>query len=361
MATVKSKSGQKRRGKKKSADSGLKSFFKAHSLAITIAGAIFAALVIGASIIALPSYHGSEVMIYIPRSATEASVKDSLRAKLGNTLGNRVFMLWQFQGGRPSVSHGAYRVEDGMSAGKLSHRLATGAQSPLKVTFNGTRTMDRLADQVTGPLEMTSRQFLNACKSVLVDSGFSEPEFPAAFVPDTYEFYWTIDPDALVGKLLDYRNRFWTDSRKKQATDMGLTPVQVATLASIVEEETAKSDERPKVARLYLNRLGRDMKLQADPTVKFAVGDFSIRRVLHQHLAVESPYNTYKNNGLPPGPIRVVEKASIDAVLNAPNHDFIYMCAKEDFSGYHNFASDYATHEANARKYQNELNKRGIK
>jgi UPF0755 protein len=131
-------------------------------------------------------------------------------------------------------------------------------------------------------------------------------------------------------------------------------------VASIVEEETAKSDERPKVARLYLNRLAKGMKLQADPTVKFAVGDFSLQRITGKHIATDSPYNTYRVNGLPPGPIRIVDRRTVDDVLNAPQHGYIYMCAKEDFSGYHNFATDFATHQANARRYQAELNKRNI-
>ena len=141
---------------------------------------------------------------------------------------------------------------------------------------------------------------------------------------------------------------------------MGLTPVDVATIASIVEEETAKSDERPKVARLYINRVDRNMPLQADPTVKFAVGDFSLRRITNKHLQGESPHHTYLHAGLPPGPIRIAAKSTLEAVLNAPMHNYLYMCAKEDFSGYHNFAVDYNTHLNNARRYQAELNRRKI-
>ena len=210
------------------------------------------------------------------------------------------------------------------------------------------------------PPPCTPEEFLEACYEVLPDSGFDRPNFPAAFIPDSYEFYWSSTPANVVTRLLDYRNKFWTDERRSKAKSLGLTPTEVATVASIVEEETAKTDEKPKVARLYLNRIAKGIKLQADPTVKFASGDFSLRRITGKHLAIESPYNTYRIKGLPPGPIRVAAGATIDAVLNAPDHDYIYMCAKEDFSGYHNFAKDYATHQANARRYQAELNRRQI-
>jgi UPF0755 protein len=165
----------------------------------------------------------------------------------------------------------------------------------------------------------------------------------------------------VVNKLVDSRDAFWTTERRAAAKKMGLTPVEVAIVASIVEEESNKADERPLIARLYLNRYFIGMKLQADPTVKFAVGDFSLRRITGKHLTIDSPYNTYRNQGLPPGPIRIAEKTAMDAVLNAPQHSYLYMCAKEDFSGRHNFAEDYATHLQNARRYQDALNQRGIK
>ena len=220
--------------------------------------------------------------------------------------------------------------------------------------------MKQLSERIASQLQCTPDEFMRACEEVLPDSGFSRQNFPAAFIPDSYEFYWSATPANVVRRLLDYRNRFWNKERRAKAKELNLTPAQVATVASIVEEETAKADEKPKVARLYLNRLKKGIKLQADPTVKFASGDFSLRRITGKYLAIESPYNTYKVNGLPPGPIRIPAGSTIDAVLNAPQHDYIYMCAKEDFSGYHNFASDYSTHMANARRYQAELNRRGI-
>lgn len=269
-------------------------------------------------------------------------------------------MLWKLMGGSAEKSQGAYKVNLGQTALNISRRIATGRQTPVNVTFNGTRTMEQLSNRIASQLQCSPQEFLDACAEILPESGFSRQNFPAAFIPDSYEFYWSASPRNVVKRLLDYRNRFWNDERRTKAKTLGLTPAEVATVASIVEEETAKRDERPLVARLYLNRLKKGIKLQADPTVKFASGDFTLRRITGKHLAIESPYNTYKVKGLPPGPIRVPAGSTLDAVLNAPNHDYIYMCAKEDFSGYHNFAKDYPTHQANARRYQAELNRRNI-
>ena len=180
-------------------------------------------------------------------------------------------------------------------------------------------------------------------------------------MPDTYEFYWDITPEKTLDRLNDYYEDFWTDKRKSKAEKLGLTPDEVATIASIVEEETVKADERGKVARLYLNRYQQGMRLQADPTVKFALGDFSIKRITVPMTQINSPYNTYRVNGLPPGPIRLPEKSTIDAVLDAPQHDYLYMCARADFSGYHDFTRDYSSHLDNAHRYQDALNSRGIK
>lgn len=310
---------------------------------------------------ALSGYHGDEVRIYIPSGATAEQVGDTLRTRLGDSFGCKVYDIWKMQGGRPETARGSYVVKPGTRAAALSRRLFYGRQTPMKFTFNNIRTMSALAERAAAKLEFSASDFLAACDSVLPASGYSPQAYPAAFVPDTYELYWTTSPAETVKKLVGARDRFWTDSRRKQASRLGLTPVEAATVASIVEEETAKADERPAVARLYINRLDKKMRLQADPTVKFAVGDFSLRRITGRHLKTLSPYNTYINAGLPPGPIRIASQAAIDAVLNAPEHDYLYMCAKEDFSGYHNFAADYAAHMANARRYQAALDRRGIK
>ena len=176
-----------------------------------------------------------------------------------------------------------------------------------------------------------------------------------------YELYWTLQPKALLERMNKEAQKFWNDKRVLEAKQLGLTPDEVMTVASIVEQETAYNPEKPMVAGMYLNRLNQKMPLQADPTVKFALGDFALRRILHEHLRVNSPYNTYKVKGLPPGPICIPSVESINAVLHRANHNYLYMCAKEDFSGSHNFATTYAEHQKNATKYAAALNARGIR
>ena len=349
----------KNKKKKKKGDTWL----HRHSMGIMIAA--IALVVTFGSILAfafIPYTSGSDDgdWVYVPHDATTSQVKDSLKTALGSSMGTRVYIMWKLMGSNPAKTEGAYRINFGQTALGIARRMATGRQTPVKVTFNGTRTMGMLADRIASQLQCSADEFMDACNEVLPDRGFTKATFPAAFIPDTYEFYWSADPANVVRRLLDYRDAYWTDERMAKAKALGLSKVEVATVASIIEEETAKKDERPLVARLYLNRLKKGMRLQADPTVKFAVGDFSLRRIKGEHLKKNSPYNTYQVSGLPPGPIRVPTAAAMDDVLNAPHHNYIYMCAKEDFSGYHNFAVDYATHQANARRYQQELNRRKI-
>lgn len=338
-----------------------KGFLRRHAAAFVITVIAVAAIAACALTWALTRHDGSPQWIFLPRNASVDAVADSLRSALGEKEGNRVFSLWKLQGGKPEKAHGAYRVETGQSALRTARRIATGAQTPVRLTFNNIRTIDQLADRIGQIMECQADSFLHSADTVLATRGFTEPEYVAAFLPDTYEMYWTARPDAIVRRLLSYRDNFWTPERRAQAQALGLTPAQVATLASIVEEESNKTDEYPKIARLYLNRLSRGMRLQADPTVKFATGNFDLRRVRGRHLSLKSPYNTYQNEGLPPGPIRLADRRAIDAVLSAPEYPYLYMCARSDFSGYHDFASDYQTHRANARRYQQALNRRSIK
>ncbi|MBD5266986.1 MAG: endolytic transglycosylase MltG [Bacteroides sp.] len=306
-------------------------------------------------------YQGDEPRwIYVHGGETEEGLKATLGSELG-TAGERAATLWSLFGGDVAKAHGAYRIAPGSSPARIYRMLKNGAQTPVKLTFNNIRTMGQLAARVAECVEADSAAFMAACDSVLPPLGFKRAEYAAAFLPDTYEFYWTSSPEKIVERLSGFRNSFWNDDRRAKAKALGLTPVQVATVASIAEEETNDRQERGIVARLYLNRVHKGMKLQADPTVKYAVGDFALRRITGAHLGVNSPYNTYRVEGLPPGPIRVAAAATLDAVLDSKPHDYLYMCAKEDFSGRHNFAKDYATHQENARRYHKALNARGIK
>jgi UPF0755 protein len=185
--------------------------------------------------------------------------------------------------------------------------------------------------------------------------GFNKDNIICMFIPNTYEVYYTISADQLIERMYDEYQNFWNEERKQKANELGLSPIEVSILASIVQAESIKRDEAPIIAGLYLNRLKQGIPLQADPTLVFAVGDFTIKRVLNEHKEVESPYNTYKNKGLPPGPINMPEIATIDAVLNYKPSNYLYMCAKEDFSGYHNFTASYNEHLKNARRYQAAL------
>lgn len=308
------------------------------------------------------TYDGAQpVRIYIPRGADSDDVSKILTDSLGD-YGATVARIWQWRDGKPEVAVGSYVISKGDRVWSVVNRLRFGAQTPIRLTFNNIRTLGDLASRISSKMTWDSAAFVNGCAEVLPAMGYDTPEqYIAAFVPDTYEAFWTDSPAKLIKRLTSVRDAFWTSERREQAKSLNLTPVQATTLASIVEEETAKGDERPKVARLYLNRLAIDMPLQADPTVKFAIGDPTLRRITVPMLRTPSPYNTYLNKGLPPGPIRMPERATIDAVLHAPQHNYIYMCAREDFSGYHNFTDNYAVHQANGVCYRAALNARGIK
>lgn len=303
-------------------------------------------------------YDGEEaVWVKIPRGASKTDVADSLANALGQQYGSKVYSLW---GENTAGSRGAYRVEPGEKAFSIARRLDKGQQTPIKLTFNNIRTLDQLASRLTSRMDWDDGEFEQAFEAAANDAGISPAMFIGRMMPDTYEVYWTSSPAEVIGKITANYDRFWDDSRKAKAEALGLPPDQVGIIASIAEEETAKADERGKVARLYINRLRKGMKLQADPTVKFALGDFSIRRVGGDMLQTDSPYNTYRYAGLPPGPIRIPDRRTLDAVLDAPEHDYIYMCAKSDFSGYHDFTSDYATHQRNAAAFRAALDSRGI-
>ena len=261
------------------------------------------------------------------------------------------------------VKPGNYAIRPGDSMRDICLRLLSGNQTPVKLVLPSVRTLDRLAGAVSKQIMIDSAAVMGLLTDVrFLDSlGYTSETIPCLFIPNTYEVYWTMSPKQFVTRMVKERNAFWTPARTAKAKALGLTPNEVITLASIVDEETVKNDEKPMVAKLYLNRLKRGMLLQADPTVKFALGEFELRRILYVHLQTNSPYNTYKHAGLPPGPIRIPTISAIESVLNPANHSYLYMCAKEDFSGYHNFATTLTQHNVNARRYQQALNRRGIR
>lgn len=303
-----------------------------------------------------------EVVIKIPANASAQMVRDSVAKYLGDKYADKMLMMSKLENVDFSKRHGAYLLETGTSPFKAQRKLSKGSQYPVNITINGARGIDVLSERVAKKLDFSPDSLKEQLKDkdFLAQYGLNPSQALALFVDDTYQVYWNASPETFSKKIGENYKKIWNESRLKKAEALGLTPAEVIVIASIVDEETNKQDEKPSIARLYINRLKKGMKLQADPTVKFALGDFSLRRIRGEHLQVESPYNTYKIMGLPPGPIRTVTVADIDAVLDAPVHDYLYMCAKDDFSGYHNFAKDFNTHKINARNYQKALNRRNI-
>ena len=303
------------------------------------------------------------VLIYLDQDDNFDSLTVKIKAtgKVEMNRGMRLAVqLLQYE---DRVRPGCYDVGSGQCALNVIRRLRAGDQFPIRLTIPQTWTKEQLAARL-------SRQLM--ADSASLASLFNDPEALKAyetrpemlvslFVPDTYEVYWTITPEALLKRMAKEYKAYWTAERKALAEQQGLTPDEVAVLASIVDKETTNVDEMPMVAGMYLNRLRTNMPLQADPTVKFALGNFALRRLYNSHLACDNPYNTYKYAGLPPGPICVPSPQAINAVLHPAQHNYLYMCAKEDFSSAHNFAATYAEHLANARRYQQALNQRNIK
>lgn len=260
------------------------------------------------------------------------------------------------------IHTGRYEITKSNGPVAVFHKLKSGLQAPVSLTVPSVRTLDKLADAVSKKMMFSSKELLDPITDISVcrKYGYTPETISCMFIPNTYDLYWNMP----IGKFLDKMNseskKFWSFERKNKAKAMGLSPVEVITLASIVDEETANDGEKPMIAGMYYNRLKADMPLQADPTIKYALKQFDLKRIYHNMLSTNSPYNTYRNTGLPPGPIRIPTVKGIDAVLNYVHHDYLYMCAKEDFSGTHNFARTYDEHQKNAAKYSKALNERGI-
>lgn len=304
-----------------------------------------------------------EVFVYIPTDATFEDLQQILIAS--GVVQNTSSFRWVAEQKNfiQNIKSGRFLLKNGMNNNELVNLLRSGRQTPVNVVFNNVRTKEQFAGKVASQLELDSLALLSG----MIDTAFTNPldldalTVSSLFIPNTYEFYWDVSVANFLARMTAEHHHFWTEHRKTKAQKLKLSLKEITTLASIVEKETLKKDEQPKVAGLYINRLDRGIKLESDPTVIFAIGDFTINRVLNKDLKIDSPYNTYKYKGLPPGPISIPSIQAIDAVLNHEKHDFIFMCAKDDFSGYHNFAKTYAGHLNNARKYRKALNKRGIK
>jgi UPF0755 protein len=296
-------------------------------------------------------------LFIVESGATYRQVQDNLaRGNFVNDMVSFSFLARLYDYDK-SIKPGRYHLRKNMTNLQAIKILRAGIQEPVNITFTHVRLISELGERITKNLSITSEQFYSALNEFIATNkeGFNSDNILSMFIPNTYEVYFNISADDLVERMNKEYKRFWNDNRIKKADSLGLSPIEVSILASIVQAEAVKDDEAPSIAGLYLNRLKRDIALQADPTLVYAVGDFTLKRVLNEHKEVDSPYNTYKHAGLTPGPINMPRIAIIDAVLNAKSHNYIYMCAKEDFSGYHNFSSSLSQHLINARNYQRAL------
>lgn len=300
--------------------------------------------------------------LYIPTGGSFGDVKDSLAAhKLIKNMNSFTWVagLMEYPG---LVKPGRYRITKGMGNRQLVSKLRAGDQDAVDLTFNNIRKKENFAAFLGRELEPDSLDFLELMNdSAFVNElGFSTETIYTMFLPNTYKVFWNSQPDDFFHRIYQAYENFWNSDRRALADSIGLSPQEVSILASIVDQETNRKDEMATVAGVYMNRLNTGRRLEADPTVVFAMDDFTIRRVLNRHLRTPSPYNTYIHTGLPPGPITMPSEAAILSVLNYDRHDYFYFCAKADFSGYHAFAETHAQHMQNARAFQQALNERNI-
>jgi UPF0755 protein len=300
--------------------------------------------------------------IYIRTGAGFNEVKQNLFEQGLITDKNSFLWLAERKNYPAKVKAGRYIIRNGMSNEALINLLRSGAQTPIKLTFNNVRDIRQLAGRISKQIEADSVSLLKMMNNAefMQKSGFNRETMPAMFLPNTYEFYWNINAEAFVSRMFQEYLSYWNENRKKTAKAILLKPVEVSVLASIIDRETSVDSEKAMIAGVYLNRLKDNWLLQADPTLIFALNDYTIRRVLDVHKNIESKYNTYKYPGLPPGPICIPTLSAIEAVLNYQKHNYYYFCAKDDFSGKHAFAKTYNEHMVNARKFQQALNNQKI-
>jgi UPF0755 protein len=334
------------------------------SASLVIAGFFIATHIISRRVFGPNVYlHGRRTSyLYIPSRAGFPAVLDSLCRH--GYLVHRGWFQWTAdrKGYRQRVRPGRYLLRNGMSNNELLNMLRVGKQSPVRLTFQNIRTPQDLAGRVGRQIEADSLSLINLFRDPgqLNRYHVTPATLFTIIIPNTYEFYWNTSAAEFISRMYRESKDFWTPRKKEKASAEHLSILQVVTLASIVEKETSKTDEMPVIAGVYMNRLRRNIPLQADPTLIYAWNDYAIRRVLNKHKEIDSPYNTYLNPGLPPGPICVPSVFAIDAVLDYTHHDYLYFCAKEDFSGYHYFSKSLEEHNRHARNYRIALKKAGI-
>lgn len=305
--------------------------------------------------------HTQTQYLFVTKATTLSELRESIQVKLFPNHPHWLDYLIDRADLGKHLRPGRYAVTTDMTASDLVEALMSGPQAPVKIPLRANlRTEADLIRELDKFLMIDSAEIAEALKdsTLLVPTGLTREQARSLFLVGDYEILWDITPSDLIKTFVRHHNDYWTSERKALAQGLGLSPSEVAILSTIVDAESAKRDEHSRIAGLYINRLRRQMPLQSDPTIIYALGDWSIRRVVGVHLQVASPYNTYRHVGLPPGPIRLPHPKTIDAVLRAEDHTYIYMCARETFDGYHNFASDYATHMRNARLYQRALTAR---
>lgn len=307
---------------------------------------------------------GEEADFFVPTGADYKAVGDRL-VEAGLITNLEGFHWVARQMNYPNtVRPGRYVLQDGMSGRELVSLLRSGKQTPVRFTFIKFRTVDQLVEAAAEKLEFEPedlRELMQDREFLKKRNGLTPQTALAVFIPNTYEFYWNVTPEDFFDRIFGYYKQFWNDARNHKREQLNLSRLEVMTLASIVEEETVQHDEKARIAGVYLNRVRKGWPLEADPTVKYAVGDFTLRRILYEHLQTDSPYNTYLYAGIPPGPICTPSIPSIEAILNSEAHDYMFFCAKIDGSGYHHFSRTLSEHNAYAQEYHRMLNQRNIR
>ncbi|MCA0133051.1 endolytic transglycosylase MltG [Winogradskyella alexanderae] len=327
---------------------------------------VFAFYIYGAMFSPNTAFNNNEAYIYIPSNATYNDVRNQLEPLLKDIDGFDA--LAKQKKYSTNIKAGKFVILKDMNNNEIINSIRSN-NIPIKISFNNQNSIESLASRISAQIEADSSSLVKAMldESFLTQNGFNKATALGMYLPNSYEFFWNTSAERFRDKMLNEYNRFWTTTRTEKAQKLNLTPNEVITLASIVHEESKKKDEQPRVAGVYLNRLRIGMPLQADPTLKFAAyqlpkySNTVIRRVLNEHKDIESPYNTYKNPGLPPGLIAMPDLSAIKAVLNSEKHDYLYFAADAERFGYHKFAKTLSQHNYNARQYQNYLSSQGIR